>query len=188
MSGTLEQSHNKLLASQRLTQIELQNVQLASQLTELKTKLASIDASIRANQRAEKSRENKKRLKSLQEQRLLVNDEILHVSDLQAALSAEAATLASQNGMAGTTLSTATSNYSSTSPLTPSKSKTTAAILAILLGTFGAHHFYLGHTIWGIIYLVFCWTFIPTVLGVVEGILYLVRSNDSWLESYPPEF
>lgn len=37
-----------------------------------------------------------------------------------------------------------------------SKSKATAAILAIFLGGLGVHHFYLGKTELGILYLIFC--------------------------------
>jgi len=41
-------------------------------------------------------------------------------------------------------------------------------LLALLLGCFGAHHFYVGRTGLGILYLCFCWTGIPAILGVVE--------------------
>lgn len=44
------------------------------------------------------------------------------------------------------------------------KSKTAAGLLAIFLGTFGAHNFYLGYTTKAIIQLVlsvvFCWTYV----------------------------
>ncbi len=41
-------------------------------------------------------------------------------------------------------------------------------LLALFLGTFGIHHFYLRRTGLGILYCVFCWTSIPTFLGFVE--------------------
>ena len=47
------------------------------------------------------------------------------------------------------------------------KSKTTAAILAFLLGGVGAHRFYLGQSGLGIIYLLFFWTFIPAIVALV---------------------
>lgn len=41
-------------------------------------------------------------------------------------------------------------------------------LLALFLGTFGAHHFYLRRTGLGILYLCFCWTGITAVLGFIE--------------------
>ncbi len=41
-------------------------------------------------------------------------------------------------------------------------------LLALFLGTFGIHHFYLRRTGLGILYIVFCWTGITTILGVIE--------------------
>ena len=65
------------------------------------------------------------------------------------------------------------------------KSKTAAGILGILLGGFGAHHFYLGNTGRGIVYLLFFWTYIPTILGVIEGISYLVKTDVEFAAKYP---
>lgn len=41
-------------------------------------------------------------------------------------------------------------------------------LLALLLGNFGVHHFYLGRTGLGILYLCFFWTGIPAIVGFVE--------------------
>ena len=41
-------------------------------------------------------------------------------------------------------------------------------LLALFLGCFGLHHFYLRRTGLGILYLCFCWTGIPSILGVIE--------------------
>jgi TM2 domain-containing membrane protein YozV len=41
-------------------------------------------------------------------------------------------------------------------------------LLALFLGTFGVHHFYLRRTGLGILYCCFCWTGITSVLGLVE--------------------
>jgi TM2 domain-containing membrane protein YozV len=41
-------------------------------------------------------------------------------------------------------------------------------ILALFLGTFGAHHFYLRRTGLGIVYCLFFWTGIPAILGFLE--------------------
>jgi TM2 domain-containing membrane protein YozV/RNA polymerase subunit RPABC4/transcription elongation factor Spt4 len=57
------------------------------------------------------------------------------------------------------------------------KSRTTAAILAILLGGLGGHKFYLGKPVYGIAYLVFAFTFIPAFIGLIEGIRYISMSD-----------
>ena len=41
-------------------------------------------------------------------------------------------------------------------------------LLALFLGTFGAHHFYLRRTGLGILYLAFFWSGIPAILGFIE--------------------
>lgn len=63
------------------------------------------------------------------------------------------------------------------SPVYYPKSKTTAGILGILLGGIGAHKFYLGKTGMGILYLLFCWTYIPSIVGLIEGIVYLTKTD-----------
>ncbi|MDQ0428406.1 TM2 domain-containing membrane protein YozV [Planomicrobium stackebrandtii] len=64
------------------------------------------------------------------------------------------------------------------------KSKVVAGLLAILLGTFGVHKFYFGKWIQGILYLIFFWTYIPALLGIIEGIRYLVLSDDDFAQKY----
>jgi TM2 domain-containing membrane protein YozV len=57
------------------------------------------------------------------------------------------------------------------------RSRVTAALFAIFLGGLGIHKFYLGYIVEGLIYLVFCWTFIPSIVGFIEGIMYLSMSD-----------
>ena len=64
------------------------------------------------------------------------------------------------------------------------KDRVTAALLAILLGSFGAHRFYLGHIGLGILYLVFFWTWIPGIVGLIEGIIYLTQSDNEFKSKY----
>jgi TM2 domain-containing membrane protein YozV len=64
------------------------------------------------------------------------------------------------------------------------KSRVTAGILAILLGDFGIHKFYLGKVGQGILYLIFCWTGIPAIIGLVEGILYLLMKDEEFAQKY----
>ena len=65
-------------------------------------------------------------------------------------------------------------------PSWPVKSKVAAGVLAILLGGIGVHKFYLGKVGMGILYLCFCWTGIPAVLGLVEGIMYLCSNDENF--------
>ncbi|MGH7043123.1 MAG: NINE protein [Acetobacteraceae bacterium] len=64
------------------------------------------------------------------------------------------------------------------------KSKVAAALLAFFLGGFGVHKFYLGEIGLGVIYLLFCWTFIPAFVAVIEGIFYLAISDGRFAKRY----
>jgi TM2 domain-containing membrane protein YozV len=64
------------------------------------------------------------------------------------------------------------------------KEKIPAALFALLLGGFGAHKFYLGQIGIGIVYLVFFWTFIPAIIALIEGIIYLTKSDEEFIAKY----
>ena len=68
----------------------------------------------------------------------------------------------------------------------PHKDRITAALLALFLGGLGIHKFYLagGSTKWGIIYLVFCWTFIPAILALIEAVLLFTMSDKTFQEMH----
>ncbi|MFC3210033.1 MULTISPECIES: TM2 domain-containing protein [Caryophanaceae] len=68
------------------------------------------------------------------------------------------------------------------------KNKLAAALLAIFLGDFGAHKFYLGKPGTGLIYLLFFWTGIPAVIGVIEGIIYLLSSEEDFQRKYSKRY
>ena len=63
------------------------------------------------------------------------------------------------------------------------KNKVVAGLLAILLGGFGIHHFYLGSTMAGVVTIVACCGF-SGVLGVVEGIMLLLMSDAEFDAKY----
>lgn len=65
-------------------------------------------------------------------------------------------------------------------PRWPVKSKITAGVLGILLGGLGIHKFYLGKIGMGLIYLLFFWTYIPAIAGIIEGIVYLCSSDENF--------
>ncbi len=58
--------------------------------------------------------------------------------------------------------------------------QTTAAILSILLGDIGVGHFYTGQTLRGVLDIIFCWTGIPGIIGIVEGIIWLTDTEEEW--------
>lgn len=51
------------------------------------------------------------------------------------------------------------------------KNPTTAVLLALFLGGLGVHKFYIGQNGLGIMYLLFCWTYIPAFVGVVDAFM-----------------
>ncbi|WP_367118149.1 TM2 domain-containing protein [uncultured Clostridium sp.] len=62
-------------------------------------------------------------------------------------------------------------------PSWPVKNKIVAALLAIFVGGLGIHKFYLGKIGLGIVYLVLCWTCIPSFIAFIEGIIYLCSDD-----------
>ena len=48
------------------------------------------------------------------------------------------------------------------------KDRTVAILLCFFVGGFGIHKFYLGNNVAGIIYLLFCWTFVPSIIAFFE--------------------
>lgn len=63
------------------------------------------------------------------------------------------------------------------------KSKSTAVLLAFFLGGLGIHHFYL-KTGKGLIYLIFCWSFIPAIIAFFESIILLFQSQSDFDRKY----
>jgi TM2 domain-containing membrane protein YozV len=68
--------------------------------------------------------------------------------------------------------------------VTASRNRTTAAIFALFLGGLGVHKFYLGQAGLGILYLLFCWTFVPAIVGFIEGIVYLTMNDQAFNAKY----
>ncbi len=51
-------------------------------------------------------------------------------------------------------------------------------IVAILLGGFGIHKFIVGKTGTGLMFLLFCWTFVPAIIGIIEGVSAISKPAD----------
>jgi TM2 domain-containing membrane protein YozV len=64
------------------------------------------------------------------------------------------------------------------------KNKTIAAVLAIFVGGLGIHKFYLGKPFLGVLYLIFCWTAVPSIIALIEGIIYIASSEDDFNRKY----
>lgn len=62
------------------------------------------------------------------------------------------------------------------------KSKLVSYLLAFFLGGIGAHLFYIGKWKRGIVYLIFCWTYIPIFLGWID--MFFINK---WLNQRPKE-
>ncbi|HRO67833.1 MAG TPA: TM2 domain-containing protein [Pseudobdellovibrionaceae bacterium] len=60
------------------------------------------------------------------------------------------------------------------------KSRISAALLALFFGGLGVHKFYLGRVAAGFIYLIFCWTFIPSIISFFEALILLFQSDEDF--------
>jgi TM2 domain-containing membrane protein YozV len=66
----------------------------------------------------------------------------------------------------------------------PKKSRSLAIFLALILGGLGAHKFYVDKPGAGFLYLLFCWTLIPSLFGLIEAIQYLSMKDEIFQEKY----
>ncbi len=57
--------------------------------------------------------------------------------------------------------------------------KVVYCVLALFLGAFGFHKFYAEKFGQGILYLIFCWTYIPAIISLIEFIVALTKSSDA---------
>jgi len=62
--------------------------------------------------------------------------------------------------------------------------KIVAGILGILLGGLGIHKFYLGYTKEDIIQLILGFFCIGSIIGLIEGIIYLTKSDEAFVATY----
>jgi high-affinity iron transporter len=66
-------------------------------------------------------------------------------------------------------------------------SRKEAGLLALVFGGLGIHKFYTGKYGQGILYAVFCWSFIPFFLGIADGIHYLTETDEQFAAELAPK-
>ncbi len=75
-------------------------------------------------------------------------------------------------------------SYSDPRQFWPVKNKIVAGVLALLLGGIGIHKFYLGRVAAGVMYILFCWTGIPSIIAFIEGIILLCSTDENFEFKY----
>jgi TM2 domain-containing membrane protein YozV len=63
-------------------------------------------------------------------------------------------------------------------------SKAALLLFTFFLGGLGAHKFYTGRKLQGILYILFCWTGIPALISLIEFIIYAFTSGEKLNEKY----
>ncbi len=66
----------------------------------------------------------------------------------------------------------------------PAKSRSVSVGLALVLGGIGAHKFYLEKPGKGLLYAMFCWTGIPTLVGLYEAVKYIRMDEEEFRVRY----
>lgn len=78
-------------------------------------------------------------------------------------------------------------HWNNPQPVQEDNKRLAAGLLAILLGPFGIHKFLLGYTSEGIIWLLislFTLGSVTGILGIIEGIIYLTKSDEEFYQTY----
>ena len=77
-------------------------------------------------------------------------------------------------------------NMPAPTPVPQENKKMVAGLCAILIGSLGVHKFILGYTKEGVIQIVatFLTCGIASIIPLVEGIIYLTKSDDEFYETY----
>jgi TM2 domain-containing membrane protein YozV len=74
-------------------------------------------------------------------------------------------------------------------PKNDAPSRVTCGVIAIFLGGWGIHKFMLGQTSAGIIQIVatICTCFMAGIIGPIEGIIYLTKTDEEFYQTYVVE-
>ena len=63
--------------------------------------------------------------------------------------------------------------------------KIALVLITFFFGALGGHKFYVKKHGLGVLYLLFIWTGIPSLVALIEFIIYLVKSEQELAEAYP---
>lgn len=88
------------------------------------------------------------------------------------------------NGPGNTNIGGSFNNGSYGSGYALKRSRLLAAIFAIILGSVGVQFFYLNKIGLGILCVCFMYTGIPTLIGVIQGVMFLKMSDAEFEEKY----
>lgn len=64
------------------------------------------------------------------------------------------------------------------------KSKNISIGLSLVFGGLGAHKFYLDKPGKGFLYLLFCWTGIPSIIGIIDAVRYISMDEEEFQQRY----
>ena len=64
------------------------------------------------------------------------------------------------------------------------KNRGIAIVLAIFFGGLGVHRFYVGQVGRGFLFLLFCWTGIPSFLALVDIVRWVLMGNKKFEKKY----
>ncbi|MBR4379891.1 MAG: NINE protein [Bacteroidaceae bacterium] len=69
------------------------------------------------------------------------------------------------------------------------KSKGITLLLCFFLGGFGIHQFYIGNTIKGVTYLLFCWIcYITGIVAIIDFFIFLCMSEERFHQKYDKNY
>jgi len=118
----------------------------------------------------------------------LINDNKKKIEKLEDGSNQQPMVFMNAGGGSSSSSSSSSSSGHGTGTMVPLKSKVVAGLLAFFLGGFGIHKFYLGKPIQGILYILFCWTYVPSIIAFVEALIYFFSNDQTFAAKYGAKY